>query len=82
MILNKLEKKELMLSDSLWKEEDGIQVLVKLKKLKLKKCSQFYQLFIAELYQFQLKERKINLFINVHAIRLKIEEPLMSSLLN
>jgi hypothetical protein len=68
--------------DSSWKEEDGIQDLVKLKKLKPKKCSQFYLLFIAEPYQYQLKEKKINLFINVHAIRLKTEEQHMSLLLN
>jgi len=82
MILNKLEKKELMSSDSSWKEEDGTLDLDKSKKPKLRKCSQFYQLFIAEPYQYQLKEKKIKPFINVHAIRLKTEEPPMSSLLN
>jgi len=68
-----------MLSDLSWKEQDGIYNWDNLKKLDQRKCSLFFLLYIAEHCQFHKKAKKINLFTNAHAIKLKIEEILMYS---
>lgn len=82
MILSLLEKMELMLLDSFWKVLDGMLVWVNLKKLNLKKCSVCYLSFIARLSLSQLMLKKTRAYINVHAIKLKIEEMTMFLLLN
>ena len=54
----------LMSMASFLRERDGMLLVVLWSNLDPKKCSQLFQLYIAKLYQFLLKEKKIRLFIS------------------